>query len=70
MLKLTVYKYLSDKQATVVSDQRRALLDHLEASAARNGFEITWIEPGEFGELHRDGREVGGWYIEEIEEGK
>lgn len=67
MFKLRVFKYLSDQSASETASSRHALVDHLEASAARHGFEVTWNEPGQDGELWRDGRAVGGWWIEELE---
>lgn len=66
MYKITVAKWLSDKTAVETASRAKVLLDHLEASAKRNGFEVTWNEPGVSGGLVRDGREVGGWFIEEV----
>lgn len=64
MFKLTVFKYLSDRSAYVTASNRQALADHLEASAARHGFEVTWHEPGVEGELSKEGRAVAGWWID------
>ncbi len=68
MYKLIVYKYLSERRAEEIASKRVVLVDHLEASAARHGFEITWDEPGVEGSLWKDGREVGGWTINQIGE--
>lgn len=66
MFKLTVYKYASDRRAEELAGRRQVLIDHLEASAARNGFEVTWDEPGVEGELWKQGLPVGGWTINKI----
>lgn len=66
MFKLTVYKYASVRQAEEMATKAVVLVDHLEACAARHGFEITSDEPGVEGSLWKDGREVGGWTIKKI----
>ena len=66
MFEITVFKLCSDKFAKSTASHRQVLVDHLEASATRNGFEVTWDEPASHGSLWRDGREVGTWKIESI----
>ena len=66
MFEITVCKIMSDKIAKERASKRQILVDHLEASAARNGHEITWDEPASYGSLWKNGREVGIWKIEEV----
>jgi hypothetical protein len=66
MYRITVYKYNSERRAEEIASKRVVLVDHLEASAARHGFEITCDEPGVEGSLWKDGREVAGWTINKI----
>lgn len=67
MFKLTVYKYLSDRQAVETAGRQRVLIDHLEASAARHGFEVSFYAGNVDGELWKQGLPVGGWHIEKVE---
>jgi hypothetical protein len=69
MFEITVFKLHSDKFAKSQASHRQVLVDHLEASADRNGFEVSWDDQGDmpaYGSLWRDGREVGIWKIEEV----
>ena len=65
MFKLTVYKYGTFKNATEEATRFLVLVDHLKASAARGGFEVTFDDPDE-GELFKDNVAVAGWHIEEV----
>lgn len=62
MYKLTVYKYVTFRSATETASRFHILLDHLQASAARNGYEVGFDESDE-GELIKDGQAVAGWHI-------
>lgn len=65
MFKLTVSKVGSDKTGVVTSSHRQVVLDHLEASAGRNGFEVSFhIPEGSTGDIKRDGQVVGEWKVE------
>jgi len=63
MFTLTVSKLGSTKQSTVDASNVQILLDHLEASAGRNGFTIEHVQPNDNGWLLRDGKRVGIWFI-------
>lgn len=63
MLTLTVHRLKDGKSTYVKSSSRQALLDHLEASAGRNGFDVYWFEPREFGGIRKDGVTVATWEV-------
>jgi len=63
MFALTVSKLGSDKQSKVEASNVQILLDHLEASAGRNGFTVEDVQPRDNGRLLRDGKLVGIWFI-------
>lgn len=63
MYTLIVHKIGSAKSAEVQASHRQILIDHLEAVTQRNGFGVTWNEPGVRGDLLRDGQIVGTWEI-------
>ncbi|AIW02984.1 hypothetical protein KIY87_gp12 [Mycobacterium phage Malec] len=63
MFTLTVRKIGSDKTGVVSASARQVVLDHLEASTKRNGFEVTWNEPGVSGDVLRDGQIVATWEV-------
>ncbi|AGT14340.1 hypothetical protein ADZZY_92 [Mycobacterium phage Adzzy] len=63
MFKLIVRKNDSSLTGEATASGRRVLLDHLEASAARFGFEVDWYEPGESGYIKRNGKFVGTWEV-------
>ena len=70
MFEITVWKLNSEKHAKSNASDRQILLDHLHASAARNGFVVTtrWDDGDDIaGALYRDGNEVAIWKIEEVE---
>ena len=70
MFEITVWKLHSEKFAKSNASDRQILLDHLHASAARNGFVVTtrWDDGDDIaGALYRDGNEVAIWKIEEVE---
>lgn len=60
---LTVTRLKDGKRVTVEATHVKMLLDHLEASAGRNGFEVFWHEPGVFGNLKKDGVTVAIWEV-------
>lgn len=62
MFAMTVTK-IGGQSVTITASHRQALLDHLEASAARNNIEVTWLEPREYGELKVRGQIVGEWEV-------
>jgi hypothetical protein len=62
-LKLTVTKIGSDKESTVTASTAQMLIDHLEASAGRNGFTVDHIERNGNGWILRDGDRVAVWFI-------
>ncbi|AMS01081.1 hypothetical protein SEA_ARCHERNM_87 [Mycobacterium phage ArcherNM] len=63
MFTLTTRKIGSDHTGVVTGSHRAVVLDHLEASAKRHGFEITWNEPGVSGDVLRDGQIVATWEV-------
>ncbi|QNJ57040.1 hypothetical protein SEA_DELORIS_92 [Mycobacterium phage Deloris] len=63
MFSLTVSKIGSEKSITIDSSHRQPLVDHLEASTKRNGFEVVWNEPLKHGDILRDGQIVALWEI-------
>ncbi|AWH13609.1 hypothetical protein SEA_LILTURB_92 [Mycobacterium phage LilTurb] len=63
MFTLTVRKIGSDKTGVVSASARQVVIDHLEASTKRNGFEVTWHEPGVNGDVLRDGQIVATWEV-------
>ncbi|AYD87118.1 hypothetical protein SEA_NICOLETERA_91 [Mycobacterium phage NicoleTera] len=63
MFTLTVHKIGSEKTGVVSASHRQVVLDHLEASTKRHGFEVTWNEPGVSGDVLRDGQIVGTWEV-------
>jgi len=62
-LKLTVTKIGSDKESTVTASTAQMLIDHLEASAGRNGFTVDHIERNGNGWILRDSNRVAIWFI-------
>ena len=66
MFEITVFKLHSDKFAKSQASSEQILLDHLKASADRNGFVAGFVSGEMSGEIYRDGREVAVWKIEEI----
>ena len=71
MFEITVFKLYSDKFAKSTASHRQVLVDHLQASALRNGYDVVWDAPdtnevSNSGALFKDGREVGAWKIEEV----
>ena len=66
MFEITVCKLYSDKFAKSTASDKQVLVDHLEASAARHGFDVEFDDGDDAGSLWRDGREVGFWHIEAI----
>lgn len=63
MHKLTVTRLSDGKQAVVEASHSKALMDHLEASSRRKGFDVIWWEPGLFGRLEKDGETVATWEV-------
>lgn len=63
MHKLTVTRLKDGKQAVIEASHSKVLLDHLEASSKRNGFEVFWFEPAVFGGLTKDGKTVATWEV-------
>ncbi|AOT25012.1 hypothetical protein PBI_KALPINE_93 [Mycobacterium phage Kalpine] len=63
MFTMTVRKIGSEKTGVVSASARQVVLDHLEASATRHGFEVTWNEPGVHGDVLRDGQIVATWEV-------
>ncbi|QGJ90986.1 hypothetical protein SEA_BIANCATRI92_88 [Mycobacterium phage BiancaTri92] len=58
MFTLTVRKIGSDKTGVVTGSHRQVVIDHLEASTKRNGFEAL---PN--GDILRDGQIVATWEV-------
>ncbi|AHB29988.1 hypothetical protein SEA_INDRA_98 [Mycobacterium phage Indra] len=63
MYELIVRKNDGSLTGEATGSGRLVLTDHLEASAARFGFEVEWNEPGESGHIKRNGKFVGTWEI-------
>ncbi|AXH48856.1 hypothetical protein SEA_STEAMY_82 [Mycobacterium phage Steamy] len=67
MFTLTTTKVGSDHTGTVTGSHRAVVIDHLEASAARHGFEVfARSEDGTWGDICRDGMVVGEWKLTEV----
>ena len=64
MFTLTVSKLGSTKQSTVDASNVQILLDHLEASAGRQGFTVDHVNSNSNGWILRDGKRVGRWMID------
>ncbi|ADB93784.1 hypothetical protein REDROCK_91 [Mycobacterium phage RedRock] len=63
MFTMTVTQIGTGKTGVVSASARQVVLDHLEASTKRNGFEVTWNEPGVAGDVLRDGQIVATWEV-------
>ncbi|QFG04569.1 hypothetical protein SEA_JEEVES_94 [Mycobacterium phage Jeeves] len=69
MYKITVFKVGSTRHAEEVAGRPAVLVDHLEAAATRNGFEVKHHshEGLPSGDVYRDGKLVALWGIEDME---
>ncbi|QXO13367.1 hypothetical protein SEA_TROOPER_90 [Mycobacterium phage Trooper] len=65
MYKLTVYKANSTAKAEVSGSHTTVVIDHLKASAGRNGFEVPrHMHDGmPSGDVVRNGEVVGYWEV-------
>ncbi len=72
MFEITVTRLKDGKKATAQASHRQALLDHIEASAARNGFTVyrdraeSHLLGYEVGDVLKGGAVVASWEIGEI----
>lgn len=72
MFEITVTRFKDRKAARATASHKQALLDHLEASAARNGFDIERNHEMSHtlgctvGEVLQDGAIVASWEIGEV----
>jgi len=63
MFTLTVIQSGSGKQASEQATRAQILVDHLEASAGRQGFTVDHVNSNSDGWILRDGKRVGRWMI-------
>lgn len=69
MFKLTVTRFRDGNQASEVASKAQVLIDHIEAAAARQGFEIDpYDASGHGGELIREGKALGEYVIYQLDE--
>ncbi|AXC33450.1 hypothetical protein SEA_ORANGE_93 [Mycobacterium phage Orange] len=61
MFRLTVTQLKTGREGVVSATHKQVVIDHLEASARRNGLGVT--NHGDGGSVFKDGREVGVWKV-------
>ncbi|ASJ79789.1 hypothetical protein KIY85_gp87 [Mycobacterium phage Heffalump] len=64
MFTIVVTKVDFTKSAEVSGSHVAVVIDHLEASAKRNGFEIVHVAENHYGDVIRDGQIVAMWEVQ------
>lgn len=63
MYQIVVTRLKDGRKGVASGSSSQVVIDHLNASAARHGFEITWNEPRLAGDIWKSGELVAVWEV-------